>query len=121
MSETQAKQDARTAPVLVWDQLKDLSKDELASWRIDPVMNNRTPEERGINLPMPFGWFVVCYSDELAKGEVKPVTYFERELVVWRGEDGAPRVLDAYCPHLGAHLGYGGYLGLPLSSVERQP
>ncbi|MBT3711375.1 MAG: Rieske (2Fe-2S) protein, partial [Gammaproteobacteria bacterium] len=108
MSETQAKQDARTAPVLVWDQLKDLSKDELASWRIDPVMNNRTPEERGINLPMPFGWFVVCYSDELAKGEVKPVTYFERELVVWRGEDGAPRVLDAYCPHLGAHLGYGG-------------
>lgn len=108
MSETQAKQDARTAPVLVWDQLKDLSKDELASWRIDPVKNNRTPEERGINLPMPFGWFVVCYSDELAKGEVKPVSYFERELVVWRGEDGAPRVLDAYCPHLGAHLGYGG-------------
>ena len=38
MSETQAKQDARTAPVLVWDQLKDLSKDELASWRIDPVI-----------------------------------------------------------------------------------
>ena len=96
MSETQAKQDARTAPVLVWDQLKDLSKDELASWRIDPVMNNRTPEERGINLPMPFGWFVVCYSDELAKGEVKPVTYFERELVVGRGEAGAPRLLDAY-------------------------
>ena len=123
MSETQAKQDARTAPVLVWDQLKDLSKDELASWRIDPVMNNRTPEERGINLPMPFGWFVVCYSDELAKGEVKPVTYFERELVVWRGEDGAPRVLDAYCPHLGAHLGYGGKVNgqrysMPFSLME---
>jgi 3-ketosteroid 9alpha-monooxygenase subunit A len=28
--------------------------------------------------------------------------------VVWRGEDGQARVLDAYCRHLGAHMGYGG-------------
>lgn len=108
MSEATQIQDARTAPVLVWDQLKGMDKDQLARWRVDPVENGRSPEERGINLPLPYGWFVVCYSDELEVGEVKPVHYFERELVVWRGEDGAPRVLDAYCPHLGAHMGYGG-------------
>jgi len=29
-------------------------------------------------------------------------------LVVWRGESGKVYVADAYCPHLGAHLGVGG-------------
>lgn len=29
-------------------------------------------------------------------------------LVVWRGESGKSYVADAYCPHLGAHLGVGG-------------
>jgi phenylpropionate dioxygenase-like ring-hydroxylating dioxygenase large terminal subunit len=28
--------------------------------------------------------------------------------VLWRGETGEPRLFDAYCPHLGAHLGVGG-------------
>ena len=108
MSEAIDIQDTRTAPVLVWDQLKDLDKQALERWRVDPVTNGRSAEERGIDLPMPFGWFAMCYSDELAIGEVKPLYYFEKELVVWRGEDGQPRVLDAYCPHLGAHMGYGG-------------
>lgn len=54
------------------------------------------------------GWFVVAYSSELGIGDVKRLTYFGRELVAWRGEDGDVRILDAYCPHLGAHLGVGG-------------
>lgn len=108
MSEAVDIRDARTSPVLVWDQLKDLSRDELYRWRVEPVVNNANMVQRATDVPMPFGWFVVCYSDELAVGEVKPVSYFEREMVVWRGEDGAPRALDAYCPHLGAHMGYGG-------------
>ncbi|MCG8588907.1 MAG: aromatic ring-hydroxylating dioxygenase subunit alpha [Proteobacteria bacterium] len=58
--------------------------------------------------PFPNGWFVVAYSDEVAQGEVSPCTYFGRELVIFRGEDGEAHVLDAYCPHLGAHLGIGG-------------
>jgi 3-ketosteroid 9alpha-monooxygenase subunit A len=56
----------------------------------------------------PRGWFVIAFSDDLAVGEVKPLKYFGRELVLFRGEDGEAAVLDAYCPHLGAHLGYGG-------------
>ncbi len=56
----------------------------------------------------PNGWFQVAYSDELAVGAVLPLTYFGKELVLFRGDDGIAHVLDAYCPHLGAHLGYGG-------------
>lgn len=58
--------------------------------------------------PMPNGWFAVCFGDDLAPGTVRPAHYFGRELVVLRGEDGVARVFDAYCPHLGAHLGHGG-------------
>jgi 3-ketosteroid 9alpha-monooxygenase subunit A len=64
--------------------------------------------DRDIRLPIPFGWYVVGYSDELPVGGVRPLRYFDRELVLWRGEDGRPRMLDAYCRHLGAHLGHGG-------------
>jgi phenylpropionate dioxygenase-like ring-hydroxylating dioxygenase large terminal subunit len=57
---------------------------------------------------IPNSWFHVSYSDELAPGEVKALHYFGRDLVLFRGQDGAAAVLDAYCPHLGAHLGVGG-------------
>ncbi len=82
--------------------------EELAAWRIADLPNRPTAEERNLKEPFPFGWFAVCYSDELAPGEVKAVRYFAREMVVWRGEDMKARVLDAYCRHLGAHMGHGG-------------
>lgn len=56
----------------------------------------------------PNGWFQVAYSDELESGTVVPVQGFGRHLVLFRTETGHPSVLDAHCPHLGAHLGYGG-------------
>lgn len=59
-------------------------------------------------LPIPFGWFAVAMSDEIAPGEIKTLHYFETELVIWRGESGALHASDPFCPHLGAHLGYGG-------------
>jgi nitrite reductase/ring-hydroxylating ferredoxin subunit len=58
--------------------------------------------------PYPDGWFRLCYSEELAKGEVKPIKALGKELVAFRTEAGVASVLDAYCPHLGAHLGHGG-------------
>ena len=57
---------------------------------------------------IPFGWFAVEYSNQLAIGEVKPLYYFDRDLVIYRTESGAVHVLDAFCPHLGAHIGHGG-------------
>ncbi len=59
-------------------------------------------------LPIPNGWFAVAWSRDLAKGEVRRARYFEQELVLFRTREGRVYVLDAYCPHLGAHLGEGG-------------
>jgi phenylpropionate dioxygenase-like ring-hydroxylating dioxygenase large terminal subunit len=41
-------------------------------------------------------------------GEVKRTRYFGEELVMFRTRSGIVRVLDAYCVHLGAHIGEGG-------------
>ena len=59
-------------------------------------------------MPMPFGWFCIGYSDELAVGEVRNVYYFNRDMVLFRTEDGSLGLTEPYCPHLGAHLGHGG-------------
>ena len=62
------------------------------------------------DFPIPTGWFCVSLSTDLEVGEVKPLKYFARDLVLFRTSDGEAHVLDAYCPHLGAHLGHGGKL-----------
>ncbi len=69
-------------------------------------MNAR--ERHHTELPIPNGWFAVAFSNELVPGEVRRLHYFDEDLVLYRGRDGTPRVLDAYCPHLGAHLAEGG-------------
>jgi len=58
--------------------------------------------------PIPISWYAVAYSDELAAGQVLALSVLGRELVAFRGENGVAAVLDAFCPHLGAHLGHGG-------------
>jgi 3-ketosteroid 9alpha-monooxygenase subunit A len=58
--------------------------------------------------PIPLGWFQIAYPEDLAPGEVKPVKYWGRDLVLWRDESGQWILQDAFCPHLGAHLGHGG-------------
>ena len=60
--------------------------------------------------PHPNGWFRVAFESELEAGLVRPLRYFGRELVLVVFEDGTPRVFDAFCPHLGAHLGHGGHV-----------
>lgn len=59
-------------------------------------------------LPIPFGWFRIGSRDELAAGELARRHFFGRELIWWRDAAGRDSLVDAYCPHLGAHLGYGG-------------
>ncbi len=59
-------------------------------------------------LPIPDGWFAVAWSKDLVPGDVRRLRYFGEELVVFRTRSGTARVLDAYCAHLGAHLGEGG-------------
>ena len=58
--------------------------------------------------PFPTGWFRVAASQDLGRRGVRALRYFGQDLVLYRGEDGIPRLLDAHCPHLGSHLGVGG-------------
>jgi nitrite reductase/ring-hydroxylating ferredoxin subunit len=58
--------------------------------------------------PIPNGWFVVAEANEIGSGEVQALHAFDRDLVLYRAADGTPHVLDAHCPHLGAHLAVGG-------------
>ncbi len=58
--------------------------------------------------PLPNGWFIVAGSGDLGRAEVVPRHYFGRDLVLFRTQSGQARVTDAYCAHLGAHLGVGG-------------
>lgn len=104
----EAMTDERTPPAGVWQHLESLKGDALKEWRIAETRNRSSVEERNLDLPYPYGWFPVLLSSELAIGEVKPLRYFGQDLVIWRGEDGAARMMEAYCRHLGAHLGYGG-------------
>lgn len=62
---------------------------------------NTTPE-------FPMGWYSVARSHELLVGEVKSVEALDRELVLYRTRSGVPVLQDAFCPHLGAHLGVQG-------------
>ncbi len=58
--------------------------------------------------PMPYGWFKVAMPDEVPAGQVVTRRYFGTEVVLWRDADGAVVCQEAYCAHLGAHLGVGG-------------
>jgi 3-ketosteroid 9alpha-monooxygenase subunit A len=63
-------------------------------------MENRYP------FPIPFGWFCVGYPEDFAT-QPKALYYFGRHLVAWRDAEGVAHLQDAFCPHLGAHLGHG--------------
>jgi 3-ketosteroid 9alpha-monooxygenase subunit A len=76
--------------------------------RLPVLATSRSADERFDFPPYPNSWAQVAWSHELRRGEVKPLTCFGRDLVLFRGQDGQAHVLDAYCPHLGAHLGAGG-------------
>lgn len=52
-------------------------------------------------------WYWAMKSAELKVGQVKPLNFLGQELALYRGEDGVVRAVDAYCPHMGAHLAEG--------------
>jgi len=60
------------------------------------------------NLALPSGWFSIALADELEVNDVKALFFFERDLVLFRTHSGEAKLIDAICPHLGAHLGHGG-------------
>jgi nitrite reductase/ring-hydroxylating ferredoxin subunit len=54
---------------------------------------------------IPNGWYAVAASSELRPGTVISRRYFDRDLAIYRTQSGVVAVVDAFCPHMGAHLG----------------
>jgi 3-ketosteroid 9alpha-monooxygenase subunit A len=52
------------------------------------------------------GWYHVAYERDL-QAELTPIEFEHRKLMCIRADDGVA-VVDAICPHRGAHLAYGG-------------
>lgn len=53
------------------------------------------------------GWYWALPSKKLKVGKVKPITLLGRNLAIYRGFSGEVKAVDAYCPHMGAHLAEG--------------
>lgn len=53
------------------------------------------------------GWYWALRSSELPAGSATKLNLLGRELALYRGADGRVAALDAFCPHMGAHLGEG--------------
>ncbi|MET0588084.1 MAG: Rieske 2Fe-2S domain-containing protein [Novosphingobium sp.] len=54
----------------------------------------------------PRGWFAVANASEAGRSP-RTIHYFGQDTVLYRGESGRVVLLDAYCPHMGTHLGSG--------------
>lgn len=52
----------------------------------------------------PRGWFMIGDADKLKNGP-ETLHFFGKDLVFYRGASGTPHLVQAYCPHMGAHLG----------------
>ena len=55
--------------------------------------------------PFPHGWYVLAESRDIARNQHKTRTWMGREIIIWRDQSAGLLVADAFCPHLGAHLG----------------
>ena len=55
--------------------------------------------------PFPDGWYVIGLSADIGAEKLIEKTWMGREIVAWRDTRGTVCVAEAYCPHLGSHLG----------------
>jgi phenylpropionate dioxygenase-like ring-hydroxylating dioxygenase large terminal subunit len=53
------------------------------------------------------GWYWLLPAKKLKRGKPSAINLMGRELVVYRGDNNKVIALDAYCPHMGAHLAEG--------------
>jgi phenylpropionate dioxygenase-like ring-hydroxylating dioxygenase large terminal subunit len=80
---------------------------ELRNYVMVKYLNSELIMIKNLNMK-PTGWFHVGWSAEIVPGGVKPMKYFDQDLVAARTSKGELSIFDAHCPHMGAHLGYGG-------------
>lgn len=51
----------------------------------------------------PRGWFMIGSTNDVGETPV-PVRFFGTDMVLYRGKSGKIHLVEAYCPHMGAHL-----------------
>jgi 5,5'-dehydrodivanillate O-demethylase len=56
-------------------------------------------------------WQPIFHSDDLPAGRAKPVKIMGIDYALYRGNDGAPHLVDAICPHRGARMSVGNVEG----------
>ena len=81
--------------------------------RHNPKITDYSTYEPGSILPpYPNLWYPVIHSNELKKGQVKPLHLFGKDLVAFRTTtSGKAYIMDAFCAHMGTHLGDGSVVG----------
>ncbi len=61
-------------------------------------------EEYGLGVyEFPRGWFMIGKASDATQTPTS-VRYFGTDMVLYRGKSGKARLVEAYCPHMGAHL-----------------
>ncbi|GAA4559847.1 DUF5914 domain-containing protein [Pseudonocardia xishanensis] len=86
-------------------RLLDLPRwaEQRPSWREASPALIEAATERALARPSG-GWVVLCGSAEVRTGKAFGRTVAGREIVAWRGADGALHAGPGACPHLGAAL-----------------
>jgi phenylpropionate dioxygenase-like ring-hydroxylating dioxygenase large terminal subunit len=84
------------------------SPESLGDRGLRPIVRTPVPGRARFPFPVPDGWFVVAEARDLDPGQTMALHVFGTDVVLFRTADGEPRMVDAYCAHLGAHLGVGG-------------
>jgi len=93
-------------PIRVTRSLEDVEKDFDGKF-----YRGKRPRRFGGDVPpgYPNSWYKVFNSFEVKAGEARDIELLGNQLAVFRGkEDKKVRIVDAYCPHMGANLGVGG-------------
>lgn len=65
-------------------------------------------DNRNYPKKIPFGWYFIGFSDSFQPYSVNNISLFGSEWVVFRTGMNKLAIIEPYCPHLGAHLGFGG-------------
>jgi len=58
--------------------------------------------------PFPDGWYGLAFSDEIAPGALITRRLAGEDVILFRGRSGVLAASSAFCPHMGAHFGFGG-------------
>ncbi|XP_074595404.1 cholesterol 7-desaturase nvd-like [Brevipalpus obovatus] len=86
---------------LVYRGIRNIFIDDL----IEDYRESR--DDQRISGSIPNGWMPVVESQKLTNGSVLKACVNGKDIVLLRDSNGTVHAMDPYCPHNGAHLGFG--------------